>query len=64
MKHTNVTLGAYGKDSGKVLGVGATLLELDLGVMLNRVGVGEHPASPNDEPAAARAVLPLPLPRQ
>lgn len=64
LKHTNVTLGAYGKDSRKVLGVGATLLELDLCVMLNRVGVGEHPAAPNDEAAAAGAVLALPLPRQ
>ena len=62
--HTNVALSSYGKDSSEVLGVGATLLELDLGMMLNGMGIGEHPAAPNDEPATARAILPLPLPRQ
>ncbi|WVZ05008.1 hypothetical protein V8G54_018354 [Vigna mungo] len=32
--------------------------------MLNGMRVCENPPSPHDEPTAARAILPLPLPRQ
>lgn len=61
---TNVTLGAYGEDGGEVLGVGPALLKLDLGKVLDGVGVGEDAPAADDEAAAAGAVLPLPLPRQ
>jgi hypothetical protein len=62
--HTNVALRADGQDGGKVLGVGPSLLKLNLGVVLHRVGIGEDTAAAKDKPTAAGTVLPLALPRQ
>lgn len=61
---TNIAFGPNSENGGEVLGVRTALLELDLGVMLDGVRVGEHPPPSDHEAATAGAVLPLPLPRQ
>jgi len=62
--NTDIALRPNGEDGCQVLGIRTAFLELDLCVMLNGMRVCENPPSTHDEPAAARAILPLPLPRQ
>lgn len=59
---TNITFCPNGQNSREVFGVGPALLQLDLRVVLDGMSISQHPPAPDDEPAAARAVLPFALP--